>query len=497
MSEQNSRPKFKSRKLFLFAMMGSVIGLGNIWRFPSVLYTNGGASFLIAYLSILFILGVSHLFLEYGIGFKFKSSVSGVFSKINKKYEVIGWFLPLNIFLVLTYYVCILSWGLIYFLLSFSQAWGTNTNGFFNNLLLNSATPTVSGTLSFSIPILVGLIVLWFLIWLATSRDLDKAIGAICRYLMSIMFILMVFVVIFTFTLPGSMVGIHNLFKPNWAMLLTPGLWLVVLAQIAFSMGLGDSTAISFTSYLEKESKLMDNAIIVTVINFLFGIVASLGVFSILGFMSSSQGVPFNTVVTEGTGLVFVAFPTIFNTMGMLSYIIAPLFFLCFLFAGFTSAIALFEPMSSSLSDKFNFSRFKSASIMAIVGLSISLLFATGSGQYMVNVADSFLNEITLSVVILCEAIVFAWIYGADKLKPILNENSKFQIGTKWIFIVKYLMPMVIIFLLINGIYNFICKNTLADYVVQLFFVSILVIVPIILTKLAARNKNFYKENSN
>ena len=56
---------------------------------------------------------------------------------------------------------------------------------------------------------------------------------------------------------------------------------------------------------------------------------------------------------------------------------------------------------------------------------------------------------------------------------------------------------ILIIFLLINGIYNFICKNTLADYVVQLFFVSILVIVPIILTKLAARNKNFYKENSN
>lgn len=496
MVEEKKRGTFNSRRMFIFAMMGSVIGLGNIWRFPSVLYGNGGASFLVAYLLILFILGISHLFLEYGVGFNFKSSVAGVFSKINKKYEILGWFLPFNIFLVLTYYVVIVAWGLIYFVLSFAHSWGTDPNSYFNALVLQTSTPTLSGFLTISIPVIVALLLIWVFIWLCSSSSVEKGIGKVCSILMPLMFILMIIVIIFAFTLPGASVGVANLFTPDWGMLLNPALWLIVLAQIAFSMGLGDSTAITFTSYIDKESRLMDNAIIVTLINFVFGLMASLGVFAILGFMSTTQGLPFSQVVTEGTGLVFVAFPTIFNVMGVLSYIIAPLFFLCFLFAGFTSAVALFEPMASSIGEKFALSRRKAAGIMVIVGCLISLFFATGSGAYMLNVADSFLNEITLSLVILSEAIIFAWIIGADKLSEFLNKHSKFQVGKKWMFIVKYIIPIVIIFLWINGVYNLVLTNTPIDWVIEVFFIILLIAVPAILTKLPGKSKEFYESNS-
>ena len=223
---------------------------------------------------------------------------------------------------------------------------------------------------------------------------------------------------------------------------------------------------------------------------------ASLGVFAILGFMSTTQGLPFSQVVTEGTGLVFVAFPTIFNVMGILSYIIAPLFFLCFLFAGFTSAVALFEPMASSIGEKFALSRRKAAGIMVLIGCLISLFFATGSGAYMLNVADSFLNEITLSLVILSEAIIFAWVIGADKLSEFLNKHSKFQVGKKWMFIVKYIIPVVIIFLWINGVYNLVLTNTPIDWVIEVFFIILLIAVPAILTKLPGKSKEFYESNS-
>lgn len=191
----------------------------------------------------------------------------------------------------------------------------------------------------------------------------------------------------------------------------------------------------------------MDNAIIVTLANILFGLFTAFGIFSILCFMAQTQGLPLQKVVSDGTGLVFVAFPAIFNIIGDLAYIIGSFFFLCFLFAGFTSAIALFEPMASSVSEKFNFSRKKSASVMCAIGCLLSLIYSTGSGTYILSIADSFLNEITLSLVILSEAIIFAWVYGADKIIDKLNKYSSFKVGIKWKIFVKFIMPIVIIYL--------------------------------------------------
>lgn len=54
---------------------------------------------------------------------------------------------------------------------------------------------------------------------------------------------------------------------------------------------------------------------------------AALGVFSILGYMSLQSGNAVSELVTQGTGLVFVAYPTVFNVLGDWAYILGPLFF--------------------------------------------------------------------------------------------------------------------------------------------------------------------------
>jgi NSS family neurotransmitter:Na+ symporter len=94
-------------------MFGSALGLGNIWRYPYIVYSHGGGSFLVGYLVSIFLVGIPFLLLEYSIGFKFKISLSEVFKSLKSKFEIIGCFIPFIAFLILTYYRCIIGYDLI------------------------------------------------------------------------------------------------------------------------------------------------------------------------------------------------------------------------------------------------------------------------------------------------------------------------------------------------------------------------------------------------
>jgi NSS family neurotransmitter:Na+ symporter len=90
-------------------MIGAAVGLGNIWRFSYVLYSNGGGSFFIPYFIAIAIMGIPFLILEYGVGFSFKDSFSNILKKINPKFEIIAWILVLFVFVITIYYMVILS----------------------------------------------------------------------------------------------------------------------------------------------------------------------------------------------------------------------------------------------------------------------------------------------------------------------------------------------------------------------------------------------------
>ena len=488
---ENKKSEWNSNLAFMMAMIGSAVGLGNIWRFPNVLYSNGGGSFMIPYIVSLFLLGISFVLVEYAVGFKFKKSIARIMYSIKDKLEPVAWFILLIVFLITTYYVCVVAWDFIYIILSFTKAWGANPDIYFTNNVLH-ATDSISGIFSIVPNVLISVFLIWLFAWLIIKRDLNDGIGKVSQILLPLLCGIVVIIVAFSLTLPGASIGYTQIFTPDWNALGNLDVWLAAFGQIVFSLSLGMAIAMTYASYLPEGSKLVDNAVIVAFSNSGFEVFNSIGIFSILGFMTLSSGIPFNELVTEGTGLAFVVFPQVFNTMGTAAYIIGPLFFLCILFAGITSVIALLEGVCYSISEKFLIERKKTATVVCIIGFLISSIFATGAGSTILGVFDAYLNNFALLFAVLLECIIFGWIYKFDDLIDTLNKNSNIKVGKTWKAVIKYILPICIFGLWIQGIYSTASTADGLSTTIMILLTIILIVVPFIFAKLPAINKDYY-----
>ena len=488
---KTKKQEWNSNLAFMMAMIGSAVGLGNIWRFPNVLYSNGGGSFMIPYIVSLFLLGISFVLVEYAVGFKFKKSLARILFAVSKKLEPVAWFILLIVFLITTYYVCVVGWDLIYIFLSFTKAWGSNPDLFFTNSVLQSTT-SMSGLFTIVPAVLGSVFAIWFISWFIIKRDLNEGIGKVSKILLPLLCIIVVIIVAFSLTLPGASIGYTQIFRPDWSALTNLDVWLAAFGQIVFSLSLGMAIAMTYASYLPEGSKLVDNAVIVAFSNSGFEVFNSIGIFSILGFMTLSSGIPFNELVTSGTGLAFVVFPQVFNTMGPAAHIIGPLFFICILFAGITSVIALLEGVCYSISEKFLIERKKTATVVCIVGFLISTIFATGIGSTLLGIFDGYLNNFALLFAVLLECIIFGWIYKFDDLIETLNNNSKIQVGKTWKVVIKYILPICIAGLWIQGVYSTVSEANSLSTAVMLILTVVLIVVPAIFAKLPAINKDYY-----
>ena len=489
---ETKKQEWNSNLAFMMAMIGSAVGLGNIWRFPNVLYSNGGGSFMIPYIVSLFLLGISFVLVEYAVGFKFKKSIARILYSIKGKLEPVAWFILFIVFLITTYYVCVVGWDFIYIILSFTKAWGSNPDLYFANHVLH-ATDSISGITTIVPNVLISVFLIWFIAWAIIKRDLNDGIGKVSQILLPLLCLIVIGIVVFSLTLPGASIGYTQIFTPDWSALTNLDVWLAAFGQIVFSLSLGMAIAMTYASYLPEGSKLVDNALIVAFSNSGFEVFNSIGIFSILGFMTLSSGIPFNELVTEGTGLAFVVFPQVFNTMGPAAYVVGPLFFICILFAGITSVIALLEGVCYSISEKFLIERKKTATVVCIIGFLISCIFATGAGSIVLGVFDAYLNNFALLFAILLECIIFGWIYKFDDLIDTLNRNSSITVGKTWKAVIKFILPICILGLWIQGVYSTISNADQVSIIIMAILTVILIVVPFIFAKLPAINKNYYK----
>ena len=359
-------------------------------------------------------------------------------------------------------YVCVVGWDLIYVILSFTKAWGSNPDLFFSNNVLQ-ASDSLSGIFTIVPWVFLSVLAIWAVGWFIVQKDLNDGIGKVSKILLPILCLIVVVIVAFSLTLPGASIGYSQIFTPDWSALTNLNVWLAAFGQIVFSLSLGMSIALTYASYLPEGSKLTNNALIVAFSNSGFEVFNSIGIFSILGFMTLSSGIPFNKLVTEGTG------------------------------AGITSVMALLEVVSYSISEKFDFSRRKSATIVCAVGFCVSCLFATASGSTLLGIFDAFLNNFALLFAILIECIIFGWIYNFDDLIETLNKNSTIKVGRLWKTVIKFILPVCIFGLWAQGVYSTLLTGDSVSHIVMLCLTIVLIAVPIIFTKLPAKNEAFYK----
>ena len=449
---------------FIFAMIGCAIGLGNIWRFSYVVYSNGGGSFFIPYFVAIVLMGIPFLILEYGMGFSFKCAFTDVFKRINPKFEFIAWILIFLISIVLIYYMVIISWDMFYLFNSFTFNWGNDPANYFMQYV--GGSENLSDIWNFLLPISAGVIVSWFILWFISHKSINQGIGMASKILIPSVFIIMIIIVIYALTLPGAAIGINTLLNPNWNALLDVNIWLVAFSQIIFSLGMGEAMAITYSSYLSDNSKLTDNVLIVIASNSGFEIFTAFGVFSILGYMTATSGTPIVEIISEGAGLIFVVFPKIFGLMGIMGHILAPLFFLAVLFAGITSAFSFFEPIIGSISSKIDISRKKLVTTLCIIGCACSLLLTCGISGYLVEIIDGFVNKFGILILVAIQCIIFGWYYGAEKLIPILNEKSTIKVGSLWKNIIKFVLPGFIFIIWIVGIVDLLINSKPIELIV-------------------------------
>jgi NSS family neurotransmitter:Na+ symporter len=455
------RSKWSSQTGFLFAAMGSAIGLGNIWRFPYLAYEKGGGAFLVAYVVALLTAGIPLMLLEFGLGHSMVGSSVVSFWRVNKRLEWFGWWMPLLVMYgIMLYYMVVLGWCLNYVWFSLDLAWGKDTQSFFLNSFLKVSNNAwdlqdIVG------PIFVSTALVWLIIWFICYKEVNKGIERACKVFMPALFALTLILVFWGCSLEGAGRGLRYYLTPDWSKLRDVTLWTSAYGQIFFSLSIGFGIMITYASYLPRKSNLVQNAIITSVADSAYSFTAGLAVFSVLGYLAHTQNLPatneaFRQVVKEGPILAFVTYPQAISELPAFNRLFGVFFFICLALAGITSAISIVEALTCAIRDKFSLARGKVVGILCATGFLGSLVFVCRSGLTWLDIADQFINHYGLVLAGFLECVFIGWLLKARTIRKHVNAVSAWRLPEMWDYLVKFVSPAVLGVIYVMDVVNLI-----------------------------------------
>ncbi|MGL4853713.1 MAG: sodium-dependent transporter [Lentisphaeria bacterium] len=457
MSNEN-RTVWGSKFGFLMAAIGSAVGLGNVWRFSYIAYDNGGATFLVPYITAIIIAGIPLMILEYAFGHKERGSSPLSFHNANPKMEFLGWLMPtLATFGIMLFYSIVMAWCIRYFMFSFNLSWGDNTQSFFFNSFLNvSDSPFQFGGIN--IDIFLASLFVWFSCWIICYREVNKGIEKACSIFMPLLFILTAILVAWSLTLDGAMIGLRKYLFDFDINKLNTKAWTDAFGQIFFTLSLGFGIMITYASYLPKKTNIVKSAYITTICNCCYSVFAGIAVFATLGFMANAKGVDISEVVKGGPALAFIVYPEAVNQLPFGQAAFGAIFFFSLIIAGLSSGVSLLEAFVCSFTDKFNVSRGKVVTIVCTIGFLGSIIFTTNAGIYIVDICDHFINHYGILVGGLLECILIGWVIKAKVIQNHVNSLGETKLANYWNFIIRFVTPAILLIILFIALYKDITK---------------------------------------
>ena len=443
-----SRERWSSRYIFLFAAVGSAVGLGNVWKFPYLAYKYGGGAFLIPYLVALIVLGIPILAMEFAIGQKMQSGAIKSFADIHKKAAGIGLAAIFAGFVVVVYYSAVMAWSFIYLFKSFASElpWCSDSKAYFFNDVLH-ISPSVGEIGGIGLPIFLALILVWVSIYFSIWKGV-KSVGAVVKVTMPLPVILLVVLFIRGITLDGSGAGIAAYLSPDFSALADTDIWLAGISQIFFSLSLGFGIMIAYASYNKPDQNVLGDAVFTAVADSAIGIFSGFVVFSILGYMAYETGASVSDVTTSGPGLAFVVFPKALSLMPWAGFF-SVLFFITLLTLGIDSAFSLVEAVNTAVKDKYPHLTLARISLYTcVLAFVLGLLFITDAGLYYLDIVDHFITYYGLVLVGLAEVIFIGWYYKAENMRQFINSVSGFKLGPWFNVLLKYIIPLLLMIIL-------------------------------------------------
>ncbi|CAG08497.1 unnamed protein product, partial [Tetraodon nigroviridis] len=437
------RPTWSGQLEFILATVGYVVGLGNVWRFPYLCYSNGGGAFMIPYLVMVIVCGIPLVLVEFILGQYTHLGPVHAFARICPLFKGAGLSSVVISFVFSTYHNVVLCWALFYMFNSFgatlpwkscNNTWnsaGNCSSGFLSssNTELQSASQqffdrrVLEKTSGIEDPgglhwELFGCLLLgWVIIFLCLVKGI-KSTGKVVYFTAVFPYVILLALLINNVQLPGATDGILYFVTPVWDKLFEVKVWFNAAAQVFMSLGIAFGSMISMSSYNKFNNNIIRDVFIVSVTNSLTSILAGLVIFSALGYMAHMYKLPVDSIATAGPGLVFVVYPEALSTMPV-SRLWAPLFFFMLLCLGVDSQFANVEVIITFIKDELgsNLSGFLrreellSLSVCA-GGLILGIPHVTRGGIYTFQLMDTYTAVLSVVFLAFCEVVAVCWIFG-------------------------------------------------------------------------------------
>ncbi len=445
-----NRDGFTSTFGVLVATLGSAVGLGNIWKFPYLTGTNGGASFLVVYLLATLLVALPVMMTEIMLGRASRANAVTAFEKLapkNQKFwTVIGYMGLVSAILILAFYTGVAGWVFAYIFKSLSGSIHS-TDPATAKAAFDAMVSNPMQALFWQWVVLGGAGVIIML-------GVSKGIEAVAKKLMPLLFLLLVLLCIRSLTLPGAMAGVEFLFAPDFSKITAP----VVLTAVGlafFKLSIGMGTMLTYGSYFRQEQNIPATATRVMLADLSVSMLAGLAIFPAVfafGFEPSA-----------GPSLVFMTIPAVFASMPLGNVFMA-IFFVLAAIAATGAILSILEVPVAMMSERFGFSR-KLATLISvgIIGLfgvpaMLSSSLTADWKVFGLNAFDlfDFISSnilLPLGGILIC--LFVGWVYGLPQLKKQLSNEGQLNNGLliNAVFVlVRYVTPIIITVIMLRGL---------------------------------------------